>query len=472
MTNNEERFNSKEFKEVLGKYENARDRLDGVFFDVDDIVDIAEYYLYRNNLKEAENVTAYAATLYPHSVLVLSMQARMAMFYYNDIGKARELVKKIEAEDCEDMEYYYLRAEIMINDDKINEADKFLESKIAMLDGDDLADFFIEVPNIFIDNNLPELAQKWLERSDEKDDPDYKEIEARIAFQTANYDKAERLLKGLLENSPFSASLWKMLAATQFVGGNVADSVESCEYAIAIDPSDVEAIGNKARALSTLARFNEAMVFYERYLKQVPHDAPMRVMYAIALAGVGDNEGALKNLYMAKTDCTDRDTLSDISSQIIYVLSIMGKYDEALVFLGNSEKHGDITRTARLLSEGRIRLDMGETQKAADCFAEAFICSRNDMDTYIQTAMAYFDKGGVQQAIHTLLAGVTINPDTKRGYSYLADCYRLTGEKEKFIDAMAMAVKYNPVELVEVLGTHFPAGMSVYDYINYAKDNM
>ena len=115
---------------------------------------------------------------------------------------------------------------------------------------------------------------------------------------------------------------------------------------------------------------------------------------------------------------------------------------------------------------------MGETQKAADCFAEAFICSRNDMDTYIQTAMAYFDKGGVQQAIHTLLAGVTINPDTKRGYSYLADCYRLTGEKEKFIDAMAMAVKYNPVELVEVLGTHFPAGMSVCDYINYAKDNM
>ena len=472
MINNEDRFNSKDFKEALGKYENARGHLGGVFFDVDDIVDIAEYYLYHNNLKEAEKVTAYAATLYPHSVLVLSMQARMAMFYYNDIDKARELVKKIEAEDCEDMEYYYLKAETLIYEDNINEADKFLESKIAMLDGDDLADFFIEVPNIFIDHNLPELAQKWLERSDEKDDPDYKEIEARIAFQTGNYDKAENLLKGLLENSPFSATLWKMLAATQFVNGNVTDSVESCEYAIAIDPSDAEALGNKARALSTLARFKEATKFYERYLKQAPQDAPMRVMYAIALAGIGDNEGALQNLYTAKTDCTDRDTLSDISSQIIYILSIMGKYDEALTFLDNSEKHGDITRTGRLLSEGRIRLDMEELQKAADCFAEAFISSKNDMDTYIQTAMAYFDKGGVRQAIHTLLVGLTLNPDTKRGYSYLADCYRVTGEKDKFIDALAMAAKYNPVELVEVLGTHFPEGMNVDDYANYAKDHM
>ena len=44
MTNSEQRFNSKEFKEVLGKYEAAQDNLDGIFMDVDDILDIAEYY--------------------------------------------------------------------------------------------------------------------------------------------------------------------------------------------------------------------------------------------------------------------------------------------------------------------------------------------------------------------------------------------------------------------------------------------
>ena len=76
MVNKEDRFNNKRFKEVLAKYEAGQDNLDSLFFDVDDIMDIAEYYNYKADVDNARKAVAFAAHLYPTSPMVLILQAR------------------------------------------------------------------------------------------------------------------------------------------------------------------------------------------------------------------------------------------------------------------------------------------------------------------------------------------------------------------------------------------------------------
>ena len=468
MTNSEERFNNKHFRDVLARYETSKDTPENMFFDVDDIMDIAEYYNFMGDMEKARTAADTAAKLYPHSSMVLTLQARLAMFCDNDIAKAKHYACLIEKEGCEDLEYYYLKAEIMIAEDDIDGAEKYLESKLTMLDGDDLADYLLEVPTIFLDYRLPELAQKWLVRSSEKDEFDYRETEARIAFQTEDYAKSETLFKKLLEEEPFSTSLWNTLASSQYMNGHLAESLESSEYAIAINPNDAEALLNKARTLAAMYKFEDAAHFYERYLKLYPHDVPVRSMYAVTLVATGDFDNALTNLYMAKSQCTDPTMMPDLIKQIAYLLPKKGRTEDALALVKNAEADGTIDHTSQLLAKGRIYVETDDYARANDCFLEAFISSNHDMQTYLEVSMAYYEKDHINEALQTLLAGLSFNPLTKRGFAYLADCYRQTGRTKEFLETLKLACKYNPLEAKEVLGEFFPDDMDPADFYDYA----
>lgn len=468
MVNKEDRFNNKRFKEVLAKYEAGQDNLDSLFFDVDDIMDIAEYYNYKADVDNARKAVAFAAHLYPTSPMVLILQARMALFSDFDIDKARHYAQLIEQQGCEDMEYFYLKAEMLLFEDYIYEADSYLESKIPLLDGEDLEDFYLDVAFIFLDYRLPEYAKAWLDRSNEKDDPDYLEAEGRIAFLMEDYDKCETIFKKLLENEPFAVPLWNTLSSAQFLNGRLVESIDSSEYAIAISPNNPEALLNKARCLSTAYRFSEAAEFYERYLTQVPNDSSVRAMYGVALIAYGKYDEALSNLYQAKDTCTDKSLIPEIVKQLVFVLSKKGQTDEAFAVVDEAEKNGHIDHLDRLLNEGRLFLDIKEKERAGDRFVEAILESKHSMGIYMEVAIAYYVNDAFFETIKTLTSALFYNPREKRGYAYLADSYRQYGMKQEFLDTLKLACENNPLEVKEVMCDMFPIDMDPRDFYDYA----
>ena len=403
MVNKEDRFNNKRFKEVLAKYEAGQDNLDSLFFDVDDIMDIAEYYNYKADVDNARKAVAFAAHLYPTSPMVLILQARMALFSDFDIDKARHYAQLIEQQGCEDMEYFYLKAEMLLFEDYIYEADSYLESKIPLLDGEDLEDFYLDVAFIFLDYRLPEYAKAWLDRN--------------------------------------------TLASAQFLNGRLVESIDSSEYAIAISPNNPEALLNKARCLSTAYRFSEAAEFYERYLTQVPNDSSVRAMYGVALIAYGKYDEALSNLYQAKDTCTDKSLIPEIVKQLVFVLSKKGQTDEAFAVVDEAEKKGHIDHLDRLLNEGRLFLDIKEKERAGDRFVEAILESKHSMGIYMEVAIAYYVNDAFLETIKTLTSALFYNPHEKRGYAYLADSYRQYGMKREFLDTLKLACENNPLEV-------------------------
>ena len=470
MTNSEQRFNSKEFKEVLGRYEAAQDKPDtALFLDVDDILDIAEYYNSKGDMDAAERAADFAHHLYPHSPAVLALLARMAIFRYGDIAKAKQYARQIEEEGEEDLEYFYLKAEIMIAEDNIDEADRFLEAKMSLLDGDDLADFLLDVPELFLDYRLPEMAAKWLARSDEKDSFDYKEIEGRIAFLNEDYKKSERIFKELLEDEPFSPSLWNTLATSQFMNGHVPESIESSEYAIAINPNDAEALVSKARGLAMVSRFTEAADFYRRYLRQYPKDLYIRLLYSVVLIALNEYDKALHNLYYAlHHNVSDKGLTVDIVKEISYVLTQKGQYGDAMKLLEDSVESGDIDHITHMIAEGRVLLALGQLKQAADCFADALINNRHAMFTYLEVATSYYEREMYEEAYKTLLAAFAHNPTERHGLAYLADCCRLTGRQGEYLKVLELVCRTNPLEAKEVFASVFPKDVDPKDYYAYA----
>ena len=124
MNNKDNKFNNKAFTELLNKYKAVQESDESVFFDLDDLVDVSDYYYEEGDLQKAKQAAQYAMRLYPGALKPIAILTRMAMLNDNNVELAKQLVAM--ADDKNDIEYYYLQAESMIMEERIDEADQYL----------------------------------------------------------------------------------------------------------------------------------------------------------------------------------------------------------------------------------------------------------------------------------------------------------------------------------------------------------
>lgn len=470
MSEKRDIFSTNKFKNVLDRYNKAKDGGERVFFELDDLIDIAEYFTRRGMYDEAVKANEYALEIYPGAACPLSMLARNAMIQDKDIEKAKALADMIE--DKDDLEYIYVKAEIMIMEGNYNEADAYLESKARVLDGDDLDDMLLDVPLLFLDYKLPELAAKWHARCEETDEPEYKMAEGDIAFQDSNFKKSERIFKELLEKDPFSVELWGRLAMSQQELLETNDAIESCEFALAIEPNDPDALLTKANALAANGMPEQSLSFYRRFLKLMPTNVHGRFMYAIALNETNDTDEAMAQLNIAKSYPGDTALTEEIIKEQVYIMSTTGKSSEALLMLDEAYKDKQIKQTTMLVCKGAIYLQLGQDDYAKDFFMQAMLNPRTMRDVSREIALVYFDYDDYSKAYSIFLYTLPEHPTDKfEGYGYYAYCCKMLGYRDEFLKNLRIACTYNPNEAKAVFKNYFPKGMLPKDYYDYAASH-
>ena len=257
---------SDKFKQVLHRYEELQKDNISEFLDPEELTDVAEYYHYIGEDNNALDAIDYATRLYPTATTPLAFKARLALFIDEDPELANEIAEMIV--DKSDLDYLYLKAEIMIVDNKAAEADDFLQSQYdEVISQEDREDYVLDVAALFSDYEENEYVEKWLSRSTKTEDNDYKELRARLLKSRGKYKESESILNELLDTNPYSGPYWNQLAQNQLLRNDIKDSITSSEYSIAINPVDEEAILNKANGLFTLGNYEESLKYYERYKK-------------------------------------------------------------------------------------------------------------------------------------------------------------------------------------------------------------
>jgi hypothetical protein len=79
VTEGNEYFESKEFKEILQQYEESVKSGERIYMDADDLADIADYYHYNNRMDEAEAAISLAMEYNPEAVGPMLYKAREAI---------------------------------------------------------------------------------------------------------------------------------------------------------------------------------------------------------------------------------------------------------------------------------------------------------------------------------------------------------------------------------------------------------
>ena len=180
---------SPEFQELLHRYEKSREENIPCFMEIDDIIDIAEYYHSIDAFEDAEAAADYCQKLYPEDDSAVLFKARMALIDYGDYKKAEDLYETLP-EKNDSIELTYVYAEILVCKNKVQEAEKYLKEKyeevkrcyeeyqirkddaVDSYDDEDEEDFSdmrdslnhfpLDVAMMYCDHGLPDYAEQWL----------------------------------------------------------------------------------------------------------------------------------------------------------------------------------------------------------------------------------------------------------------------------------------------------------------------
>lgn len=427
----DEYFDSKEFRELLDNYEESVKSGHPAFMDADDLADIADYYHFMGADQDADETIDYALSLYPNATLPNVFRAREALTA-GDINKARECVEQIENKD--DPECQYMQAELLIAQDKVEEADQFLRQYFSTIPPDEYQDFVMDVSNIYNDYGLNDKAYEWMMRTKGDDSNDFKELMARTLFGLGKYKDSERIFNELLDKNPYSTQYWNALASAQFMNEDFTNAITSSEYAIAIDPKNPEGLLSKANGLYQLGNYEEAILYYNRYIE------------------------------VARAD----EFVPQIYQELALCHSSLHHLDEALAYIDKSQELEN-NPIDMLVMKGHIYLENNDIPAAEKMFKEAITRSDNAPIILLRIIVSLYDNRYVKACYEMFkkFFSMVVDEDFRQGYSYMALCCWDLGYTEEFLKYLHIAIKRNPTETRIVLRHLFPEDMAAKDYYDY-----
>ena len=471
MTEREQYFNSTEFKNTLRKYEEAYSQGESVYFESEELTDIAEYYYKIGNDSRAVEVLDYAISLHPGAALPLVFKGRTALLDEKDFDKAKHYVSQIT--DQLDLDCIYLKAEIMICENKEDEADRYLHECKELIDEDDVPDYVLDVATLFMDYNISDMANEWLKLSDEYDLADYKELKGRIAFSKGNYEESEHIFQSLLDEDPYSNHFWNSLASTQFMRNHINDAITSSEFSIAIDPNDEEALLNKANGLYSLGNFDEACIYYKRFINVCPDESTGYMFLGNAYLNMNKLEDAEEQYRKALSfKDTESRYLVETYQNLAFTLSQMGRETEAIDYLDKAEVLPQCNKTDIKVVRGHILLEHGHIKDAINSFLIALHESKFSPDVFYRISISTFDCGYLHVALKMFKAYTEMHyGDDDEGYAYLAACCKRLGNKKGYMDNLKQACEKNPTETKIVFAEEFPKSVDPKYYYDYEKDS-
>ena len=436
MRTGDDYFDSEEFSELLEDYEEAVSTGQPILQDADDLTDIADYYHYTGELEKADEAIEHALTLNPGATSPLVYKIREALDEEN-VEEAEALLEQII--DKNDPEYFYMQVEVLIAQDKIDEADQLIREFFKQVDADEYNDFVIDIANIYLDYGVNDKAYEWMMRSKGNDSPDFKELMGHVLLGVGKFKDSQRIFNELLDRNPYSTNYWNALASAQFMNEDYGESITSSEYALAIDPNDADSMLNKANGLYRLGNYEEALKYYLRYEELIPDFYYNELQTGVCLLNLNRIDEAIEHLKKAEQ-------LSDGSSEFLVQV-----YQE-LAFAYS---------TKGMLAEAMLCLD------------KTIMQAENNPSILLRIIVSLYDNKYVN-ATYTMFLKFfeTVGKDYNDGYSYMALCCWDLKRYDEFLKYLNEAVKRNPHEARIVLAGLFPEGMKPEEYYDYMNETL
>jgi len=424
---------------IVKRYEDFRKGKAAGYFEVDELSDIIDYYLFKNMTKDCEGVLELGNKLHPNSKELKVKRARTC-FEKGDVRNALKILDNLNNDS--DYETQILRIELLEKMGRCKEAqmlaNKLYEDEIAD-DPDDNDVICIDLANVFIAQKNYDMAMKWLIKG-EQVSPQNIDIQMGIAMiyeQRQEYQKAEDIYHQILDTDVFSAEVWFNLGHNYYSQGDYHKALDAFNYAAALDDKDTLTMLLRAHVLYQLCRFEDAIELYKTYGESTGDIWQSNILVAESYEQMQKYDLAIEYFKKSLEEYPKNyNALIGIGSCLLS----QEKYEESAVFIKRALQVQDNEPDGwSYLAEAFV--GMGNTLYALLAYVKSLTLNTEQPEVLFASANILFGEGYMQDALDIYLDLRKDNHQFELIEVYIAACYFSLGDTENGIAYLNESMK-------------------------------
>jgi tetratricopeptide (TPR) repeat protein len=291
--------NQPDLDDLLRRYEQSLSDGRPVYYDVDELEVLSDYYWSNGKRFESSAVIDLGLKLHPNNSNLLLKRATL----YVEIGDYKHALHILDRlPEKDDGDALLLRAEVYLRleckQDGLDLIERIMQSERL-----DKVQRCLDVVAILSDMTWFPLAIDYLQDT-LKQYPDNQELLEELAWcyeQVKDYVSCITVYNRMLDLDPYKADIWFNLGQCHFNREEYNKAVEAYEFALTIYPDDQIALLQLGHAHFQASRYKESAVVYEECVKQDPENDIIRVYLGEAYEKSGQLEKALPHYEQAWT---------------------------------------------------------------------------------------------------------------------------------------------------------------------------
>lgn len=517
-------FQSQEFNDILSSYEQQKAQGQSIYLDADDFADIADFYLSHDLPALAQEAVERGLAVHPADEVLLIVKS--ATFIYQRMyAESEEILEELDEENS-DVKYQLaqLQYAYYFNTQK---AEKIWREWLAMLEEEeDGTDEWKRESYIHIISSLLELrgtdktsgerlwnldtAQKWIREYIEMfkplgaSDSDIQLVD--ICRENELVDLMCEALTLVLEVQPYLPKGWSNLALAHFMEQRYGQALEACDFALAIDPDDLDALLTKAHTLYGMGDKAGSTPVFKEYLEKGGEVVQM-IPYAEVLFLEGNKEEAVcqleglarhmegERLEMDGQREYDEKHLSeeDLQAKRSYYDNFYDLYEKIYTDIGDLYNRNEyyaesIDANQHILAvnphspEAYFMLGVNSLAQHAyhestQYFGKALMYAEDQIMMGIDIALTFVLNNYDDFALEVLnaiekLAKLNTSPYTKNIPAAKSLTFLKLGQPDQFLRFFKVACKLTPNLIKKVYEEYFPKDLPVEKWYQYAKQEI
>lgn len=260
-----EPWDDQETRSLIERFEGMLSFKGHYFFDVDDLEDIIDFYLERNNLSKARQAINLAMSQHPLNVSFLIRKAHF-LLASDKSEEALTILDEAESLDPVNTDILFTRAALFSKLKRYAEAiDQYL---LALPEAEDKDEVYAYIAFEYENLGNYEMALENLKKGIAINPENFSAL-YEISFC---YEVILKLEEGVswftkfLDKNPYSKVAWFCLGVLHSTAGEYEKAIDAYDFVIAIDETYSSAYFNKANAYANLRNYTKALDLYKETL--------------------------------------------------------------------------------------------------------------------------------------------------------------------------------------------------------------
>lgn len=484
-------YESEEFRELLENYENSTAHGGNIYLDAEEFCDIADFYLQRGKAGQALEVAERGLRLHSDDDDLLTVKSSV-LIYMHDYKAAEAILDSCS--DQKQSDVLYQRAQLQYSlYNNVERAEEIFRDWIELeyennrWETDEnhrqemARDCYIHIISSFIElvenhEYDEELVYRWIEDYLVTFSPlgnyDSDLILADTVREEAMLDMVIRVYCAILETNPYINKGYSVLGSAQLAAGDFSAALESADFALAIDPEDMEAVLTKAHAFMSLENYADAETLLREYMGK-REDESQAIALAYCCIYLDKDEEAYGYLLRAENYLKDNDIDEMLLQQFYGELSegflAIEKGEEALRCVNRVLQYDEMNQNAYFV-RGTVYLLLNNLEKAIDDLLVFIMMEKTD---WVRSVCMVFQRLAMFNHFFIILEMIDYyeNNSKKTGDISLFLPYKALALFQKedtsvfdFLDVLKESGQLHPEETKVVLGHLFPEHMKPEEY--------